>query len=127
MACSEKTIDLHVAGYSTHRATATVTLREYDSRERLFRASKAAGICWAITLLGVLIPLAHFFIVPGGTVLGIYLFVTRYRARVVPENCRGKCPDCQMEQDFDVGPQWALPATISCEGCHRSLTLSQKP
>lgn len=114
---------VEVTGYSG-RSAATVLVVSYDRAQRMRRALKGLGTWWGVALLSVLIPVAHFVLVPSFFLYGIYTFARRLGAERVALSCHGTCPDCGREQAFEVTGRWSLPRTTSCRYCQRSLRLS---
>jgi hypothetical protein len=114
-----------VTGYSG-RSAATVLVVSYDRAQRMRRALKGLATWWGVALVSVLIPVAHFVLVPSFFLYGIYAFARRLGAEEVALSCRGTCPDCGREQAFEVTGRWSLPPTTSCRYCQRSLSLTAK-
>ena len=112
-----------LAGYGQGMGEATVQLVWFNRPARLRRAVLALAFVWAAALVALLIPVAHFLLVPGLLMLGVYLFVSRYRTSQTVTAARGVCPDCGAEQDLDISGQWCPPHRVTCEGCQRSLVL----
>src|SRR5512140_1627824 len=54
-----------------------VRVARHDPGQRTRRALKSLGIFWGLAVVSVLVPIAHFVLVPGFFVLGIVLFVRR--------------------------------------------------
>jgi len=114
----------HVTGYSGNRTTATVTVQSFDRAERVRRALKGLGTFWAAALGSVLIPVAHFLLVPSLLVYGAYTFLQRLGAVEVATAARAICPDCGAVQQLDVRGRWSVPRDVACGRCQRSLHLA---
>ena len=114
---------VEVTGYSG-RTAATVLVVSYDRAQRVRRALKGLGTWWGAALVSVLIPIAHFVLVPSFFLYGVYTFARRLTADQVAVAGRGTCPDCGREQPLDVTGRWSLPRTTSCRYCQRSLQLT---
>ncbi len=114
---------VEVTGYSG-RTAATVRVVSYDRAQRVRRALKGLGTWWGAALVSVLIPIAHFVLVPSFVLYGVYTFARRVTADQVAVAGRGTCPDCGREQPLDVTGRWSLPRTTSCRYCQRSLQLT---
>lgn len=114
---------VEMTGYSG-RTAATVRVVFYDHAQRVRRALIGLGTWWGAALLSVLIPIAHFVLVPSFVIYGVYTFVRRLTANQVAVAGRGTCPDCGREQPLDVTGRWSLPRTTSCRYCQRSLQLT---
>jgi hypothetical protein len=48
-------------------------IQEWNQKERLKRALKTLGISWGLAIVSVLIPLAHFILVPGFLLAGPFV------------------------------------------------------
>lgn len=114
---------VEITGYSgsTH---ATVWVVSYDRSQRLRRALKGLGTWWGIALLSVLIPIAHFVLVPSFFLYGVYTCSQRLTADQVAVAGRGTCPDCGRDQALDLTGRWSVPRTTSCRYCQRSLRVT---
>ncbi len=117
-------LDLRLRGYSEPTETATISVRSYARPERVRRAVTGLAAAWGAALLSVFIPVAHFLLVPGFVLFGLFLFVTRIRTDRVVVDATGTCPDCGTQQTLDVHGRWHLPRQLACSHCHRILTLA---
>jgi hypothetical protein len=113
-----------LTGYSGAEREARIRIRRFERPARLRRAVAALGTWWAAALAAVFIPVAHFVLVPGLAVFGLFLFGQRLRTSAVVVAARGTCPDCGTEQDLDMLGPWREERGVSCRHCHRSLRLS---
>ncbi len=110
-----------IVGYADGPAGGEAQVFSFNSGERWARALKGLGLSWLVAAGTVFIPVAHFLLVPGFLFFGIYVFVSRLRAHEVTMRIHGVCPDCGEEQDFEVGGKWALPRSLACRACGRTL------
>jgi hypothetical protein len=108
-------------GFPATNATARV--RENDPQNRLRRALMAFAAGLGLAVLGVFIPIAHFFLVPGFLLGGLFLGLRRLRERRTLIEVRGTCPRCGVEQTFEAGGQWRGSARVTCSNCHNTLDL----
>ncbi len=113
---------LVLTGYSDQATAGVVDVRSFDRAERLVHAWKGLALAWTGALVGFFIPVAHFLLVPGFVIAGVVLFRSKLGAREITESMTGSCPDCGLEQDFGSVGRWEPPHTVTCKGCHRSLT-----
>jgi len=113
-----------LSGYSGSPTQGTVTVQEFTREERVRRALRGLGKWWGIALLSVLIPVAHFILVPSFLLYGIWQFVQRFGTSSLATGARGTCPDCHTEQAFELSTGWRLPQPVTCRNCHRGLRLS---
>lgn len=111
-------------GFSPSPGHGSVTVITYDRPARWRRALRALGKWWGIALLSILIPVAHFVLVPSFLLFGLYQFLDRLGAALVPFDARGTCPDCGTDQAFELAARWRIPQLVSCHECHRGLRLT---
>jgi hypothetical protein len=114
---------VEVTGYSG-RTVATVMVVSYERGQRVRRSLRGLGTWWGAALVSVLIPIAHFVLVPSFFLYGVYTFAQRLTADQVALAGRGTCPDCGREQALEVTGRWSVPRTTSCRYCQRSLLLT---
>jgi hypothetical protein len=78
---------------------------------------------WAAALVSVFIPVAHFLLVPGFFLAGLYLLFHNLRVQTSVTAATGVCPDCGREQEFEISGNWNPPHRLTCSGCQRSLLI----
>ncbi len=118
------TRDLVVSGYSNRQNPIAVGVTTFAVRDRMRRAVVGLVTAWAGALISLFIPVAHFVLVPGLVLVGIWIFVRRVTTFQAASQARGRCPDCGAEQDFDLsGGKWTVPYPVTCQSCQRRLTL----
>ncbi|MGH7605708.1 MAG: hypothetical protein ACREME_00085 [Gemmatimonadales bacterium] len=113
-----------LTGYGGQPTVATVTVRSFDRPARVRRAVKGLGACWAAALASVLIPVAHFVLVPSLLLYGAYTFWERLGTQAIATAAEGTCPDCGRAQQLETGGRWHVPRDIVCRYCQRSLHIS---
>src|ERR1700758_2736685 len=116
-----------LSGYNGRPTRGTVTIHEFDREQRLGRAFTGLGKWWGVALLCVLIPVAHFVLVPSFLAYGLWQFFQRLGTAELATDARGTCPDCGTEQALDLAPRWRAPQPVTCRQCHRGLRLSVPP
>jgi hypothetical protein len=112
---------LHFFGFPD--APARVTVVQHDPAQRLRRALLALGACWGLAALTILVPIAHFVLVPGFFVLGIVLFVQRMREDATITGVEGVCPKCGEERGFVAGGRVQPHVKATCPVCRNELDL----
>ncbi|UCD25562.1 MAG: hypothetical protein JSW51_06510 [Gemmatimonadota bacterium] len=115
--------EMKLNGYSGAQADAVVSVVSFNRAARLKRGLVALAAAWAIAVVCVFIPVAHFFLVPGFLALGAYFFYSRWVTRTKVTEANGTCPDCGSQQAFDIGGNWNPPHRVACNECQRSLVL----
>jgi len=116
---------LHLFGFPD--VPARVTVERHDSGERTRRALKALGACWGLALVSVIVPIAHFLLVPGFFVLGIVLALQRGREGASVRAVEGHCPRCNAERTFIASGALRSEMKAQCPVCRNELTLSIPP
>jgi hypothetical protein len=111
-----------LVGYSG-TGPAQVTVTHYDSAARRRRAVAVLARWWGVALVSVLIPVAHFVLVPLFFLYGIVTGVQRLTTVAVVTRAHGTCPDCGAEQELDIQGRWRVPRELACAQCRRGLRL----
>ena len=112
---------LHYFGFPDRPARVAVV--RHDPGQRLRRALLALGACWGLAALTILVPIAHFVLVPGFFVLGIVLFLKRMAEDATIAGVEGVCPKCGEERAFNASGR-ALPhVKVTCPVCRNELDL----
>ncbi|MGH7531535.1 MAG: hypothetical protein ACREMN_14235 [Gemmatimonadales bacterium] len=112
-----------LTGYQGEPTSATVTLRFFDRPQRIRRAVTGLAQFWAAALGSVFIPVAHFVLVPGFALVGLYTFWERLGAREVVTVAEGVCPDCGRSQKLEASGRWHVPRHVACRYCQRNLRI----
>jgi hypothetical protein len=113
-----------LSGYHGEPTRGSVTIHEVDRDARLRRAFTELAKWWGVALLTVLIPVAHFVLVPSFLAYGAWQFFQRLGTAELVSDARGTCPDCGAEQMLELAPRWRAPQPVTCRQCHRGLRLS---
>ncbi len=98
----DRTLPFRLTLFDFTPTEAAVTVREYDPGERTRRALKVGGVFLGIAILCVLIPIAHFVLVPGFLILAIVMAARRLGQRRQIVRVHGRCPRCATDQDFMI-------------------------
>ena len=84
--------ELALFGFPKH--SARVTVARHAPAARTQRALKALAICWGLALATILIPIAHFVLVPGFFIAGIVLGLRKLNEPATVTEVGGVCPRC---------------------------------
>src|SRR4051794_18352309 len=72
----------------------TALIQEWSQKERSRRALRMLGILWGLMLISVLIPVAHFVLVPAFFLAGpIVAFIVHDQRKAIVGG-EGICPQC---------------------------------
>jgi hypothetical protein len=103
---------------------AEVFLVHWTAKERRIRALRSFALLWGLAALSILIPIAHFFLVPLFFICGLIIPFATYRKESVVLGGIGKCPWCTEE--FEVAAtadRW--PLQDICTACHRHVRIEK--
>src|SRR5216110_2985101 len=95
-----------LTGYHGEPTRGSVTIHEFDREHRVRRAVAGLGTWWGVALLTVLIPVAHFVLVPAFIAYGLWQFFQRLGTAELAADAQGTCPDCGAPQTLELAPRW---------------------
>jgi hypothetical protein len=113
---------LHYFGFP--ETSANVHFVRHDPPARSRRAVLALVVCWALAAVTILVPIAHFVLVPGFFVAGIVLFVRRLAEGSTIVGVQGVCPYCKEERSFGAHGLMKSRFSVGCPVCHNQLDAS---
>jgi len=113
-----------LTGYSDQKTAATIRIRSFDRAGRMKRAAIGLVTWWGAAIASVFIPVAHFFLVPGFLLFGLFTAVRRLRTSDIVVAAHGACPDCGVDQDLDMLGPWDESRDVICRECHRPLRIT---
>lgn len=92
----------------------------FSQQERMKRALTRLFTFLGLAIVSVLIPVAHFVLVPLFLMLAPFLTVKTYKEEVVLDACTLECPECrQVTQISKSSGQWPLHNT--CSHCRNRI------
>jgi hypothetical protein len=121
----EKTIQVELVSANNKKTDGEVRAKYYEKKERTERAFKVLGLLWGIGLFCIIIPLAHFILVPGFFLAGPIVAFFFYNQTDIILGGSGNCPACG--RPFKVaraGIKW--PLNDVCSECHNSVTITPR-
>ena len=107
------------------RASGAVEVRAWSGRSRLVRGAKVLGACWALALVSLLVPAAHFVLVPVFLLAGPIgaLIVGGQRSTVL--GGEGACPECGERVRVGASAEeW--PLHDACARCRTPLRIERQ-
>ena len=113
---------LHYFGFPA--TAAQVAVARHDPGARLRRGLLALGACWGLAALTILVPIAHFVLVPGLFLLGIWLLVKRLGADATIVSVAGDCPKCGERRSFIASGRLHTQVKVQCPVCRNELELT---
>ena len=105
---------------------ATLDIILFDQGDRVKRALKFLILSWLAAGITLFIPLAHFVLVPGFFLLGIYLAFSASKTLQAMDSAKGSCPVCSESITIKLEPKDTLPKWTYCPTCNNSLQLREQ-
>ena len=95
----------------------------FHSAERMMNALKKLVLYWLISIVSILVPVAHFVLVPLFFFLGIFFFYRSYKSQGKVLAGEVPCPHCQVVLKLNPQElQW--PVSEICQSCARVVRIS---
>ena len=101
--------EMHVTSFSPH--------------EQKMHALKSLLVFWAIATVSILIPIAHFLLVPGFLLGGIIVASRRWKVVEEGRDATGLCPSCGNHICIQLNKNAELPQWHDCPECSKPLAL----
>jgi len=117
--------ELYLFGFP--KTAARVTIARHAPGDRAKRAAQALAALWGVAALAILVPIAHFVLVPGFFVAGIVVGLRKLTEPATVTGVSGVCPRCGEERAFEVGGRLRAGSKASCPACHNQLDLTIDP
>ncbi len=95
----------------------------FSSQEQKVRALKSLLLFWLIAALAVLIPVAHFILVPAFLITGIIAAKRRWHCAKEGIKAEGLCPECEQAITITLEKNADFPQWHHCPECDGSLEL----
>lgn len=108
------------------RRAGEIEVTEFDSRERMRRATKIAIICLLSISVSVFIPGAHFVLVPLLIVITPFLIFRAYNVGSAITDMSIVCAQCGGEVS-SVSTRERYPLYETCVVCHRENRIVLAP
>jgi hypothetical protein len=102
-----------------------VTIEPLSGAARLRRALATLAFCWLLAVGAILVPIAHFVLVPGLLLAGPFIAMGAYKAERQVTGGTGSCPVCRTPIRFKKG---AHPEgfSYSCRECRSLLRVTPR-
>ncbi len=108
---------------SGESAPAEMHAIDFTPQEQKARGLKTLALFWAIAIVCVLIPIAHFFLVPGFLIGGIVAAKRRWERAREGIEANGSCPVCKHTIHIDLEKNGEIPQWRDCPECGEALEL----
>jgi len=119
------TCPVHITINNTE-ATGEVQITHFNSSQRWGRALKALGLFWILATVSILIPVAHFVLVPVLFVAGLIGFSKGMSTENIVLGGECKCPQCNSVITISKSAaKW--PLSEPCMKCRMNVSIHQGP
>ena len=96
-----------------------------DRPGRVTRAIKGWAICWGLAVVSILVPVAHFVLVPAFAIAGPVVAWIRMRQESVILGAIVDCPACgEQTRLARTADDW--PITLYCKPCRVGLDINRR-
>jgi len=102
-------------------------IEAFSAQEQKIRAAKSLLGIWLVAALCILIPIAHFILVPGFLAAGVIVAARKWKVAEEGREARGECPACHHEVVIDLEKNSELPQWRKCPDCGKALELAEIP
>ena len=104
----------------------SVLVEQEPQKVRLKKAYKIFGVFWALMVLSVFIPIAHFILVPLFFLAGPIAAVSAYSIERRIRKSLVVCPKCQKQSPVpEMKERW--PVNDSCSHCRTQIVIDVAP
>ena len=108
-------------------SSAEMHIVTFTQQDQKIRALKALLTFWGIGVLCVLIPIAHFILVPGFLIGGVIAASRQWKIEQEGIDATGTCPACGKDTCISLDKNADLPQWKDCPECGDSLELQDSP
>lgn len=108
---------------SDNVSSAEMHLNAFSPQEMKMRALQSMLGFWVIAAICVLIPIAHFVLVPGFFIGGIVVASRRWKTAEEGLDATGPCPECGKDICIPLDKIAELPQWHDCPDCSKPLAL----
>lgn len=111
-----------ISGTSAEKTTGEIRIQEWNAQQRMMRALKVGGACWGFALVSVILPLAHFVLVPGFFIAGpiAAYFLLNQKSMILGGS--GICPHCKKHMSI-VRSALRFPLSDVCDHCKHGVSI----
>lgn len=110
--------------HGDRRSEGTVSIQVRSSQERTLRALKFLGVCWLLSAMTIVVPIAHFVLVPGFFIAGPIGAWFMLQGKSVVLGGEGPCPSCGAPLPIArSADKW--PLTDLCTACKTTVAIEK--
>jgi hypothetical protein len=128
---SKKEFKITLTARTGKVTSGSIFIHIWTKQERLKRALKFGGLCWGLSAISILLPLAHFILVPLFFLAGPIVAIVIYKQMAFIEEGQGPCPFCQAIVIISKGPmKWPSDGWSTdelCTSCQNNSIIKVEP
>lgn len=115
-----------VATLDAEKSRGNIRIEEIPEQERMRGAIKIGSLFLSLAIFSVLLPVLHFFLVPGFLIFSGVAAYKKYntKERIVSEEIH--CPHCSTPLDLSGIKPGALPVDVDCKNCFNKIRVQQE-
>ena len=122
---SKTKVHIVVAMDADRQADAVVLARSFHTTERFWSGLKFLARCWGLAIASILVPVLHFFLVPGFLIGGIAIFFIRFSRKDYIALAELNCPNCHKTFRIEnLSFNW--PLRQACPSCDKILLVQKQ-
>jgi len=111
---------------SGNTTPAQIHITEFSVAEQKSRAIQSLLKFWLIAAVCILIPIAHFLLVPGFLIGGVIVASRRWKTEQEGIDASGDCPACHNQITIPLEKNADLPQWHDCPECADPLQFQEK-
>jgi hypothetical protein len=81
-------------------------------------------LLWAVGAACILIPLAHWVLVPSFGAAGIVMAIVRFFDDTSLISAEGICPRCKVQRTFEGAGRYRPGRAVHCNGCGSQIAVN---
>ncbi len=121
-----RTVDVTLSLSGSPSAPGVARVFDRSTANRFTRAALSLLVLWAVGIACIVIPVAHFVLVPAFGMAGLVLAGFRLREGSSLVGTTGVCPRCQLAKEFPPSGRYADGGTVHCDGCGSLVTVTPR-
>jgi len=119
------TCNILLKSKACEQTRAIMHIEAFSPQEQKIRAAKSLLGIWLIAALCILIPIAHFILVPGFLIAGVVVALRKLKSTAEGREASGECPACHHPVTLDLEKNSELPQWRKCPDCGNTLELAE--
>ncbi len=120
------TVAVILSAYNGRHSFGEMRLGTLTIMERCLRAGRILALWWLLALIAVGVPFAHWVLVPGIAIAGVFAAVVAFDRVNIVASGSALCPNCSATISLRRGSD-PKSFTQTCPGCRVHLDVAAVP